>query len=159
MRDKKIREIIGLDAAQFTLIAMLAQGDFMKLLQASTKDRMEIFAKIFDTRIYQFIEQELMNRTKESNIALKRNEEVIHLELQRLRLMENSAYQDVFENESRFRASAKADEVTAFIHQLVAEAEERQKYLDAQEESDRAKNEELRTVLANAETFNASWDK
>ena len=157
--DKKIREIIGLDAAQFTQIAMLAQGDFMKLLQASSKDRMEIFAKIFDTRIYQFIEQELMNRTKESNIALKRNEEVIHLELQRLRLMENSSYQDVFENESRFRASAKADEVTAFIYQLIAEAEERQKHLDAQEESDRAKYEELRTVLANAETFNASWDK
>ena len=47
--DKKIREIIGLDAAQFTQIAMLAQGDFMNLLQASSKDRMEIFAKIFDT--------------------------------------------------------------------------------------------------------------
>lgn len=157
--DKKIREIIGLDAAQFTQIAMLAQGDFMKLLQASSKDRMEIFAKIFDTRIYQFVEQELMNRAKESNIALKKNEEVLHLELQRLRRMENSKYTECFEEASRFRASAKAEEVTGFIHQLIAEAEEQQSILAAQDEANREKYEGLRTSLANAETFNASWDK
>ncbi len=157
--DKKIREIIGLDAAQFTQIAMLAQGDFMKLLQASSKERMEIFAKIFDTRIYQYIEQELMNRTKESNIALKRNEEVIHLELQRLRLMENSAYGDVFEEQNRFRASAKADEVLDFIGKLIGEAEEQQSILKEQEKQNALKLEELRTALNNAEAFNNTWDK
>ena len=50
--NEKIMEIIGLDADQFTQIAMIAQGEFMKLLQASSNKRKEIFAKIFDTKIY-----------------------------------------------------------------------------------------------------------
>ncbi len=50
--DQKIVEILGLDKAQFTQTAMLAQGDFLKLLHAPSKKRKEIFAKIFDTRIY-----------------------------------------------------------------------------------------------------------
>ena len=42
--DRKIKDIIGLEASQFTQIAMLAQGDFLKLLHASSKERMQIFA-------------------------------------------------------------------------------------------------------------------
>ena len=37
--DQKIVEIIGLDADQFTQIAMIAQGDFLKLLHAESKER------------------------------------------------------------------------------------------------------------------------
>ena len=36
--DQKIQEIIGLDAGQFTQIAMIAQGDFQKLLLAGTAE-------------------------------------------------------------------------------------------------------------------------
>ena len=157
--DKKIREIIGLDASQFTQIAMLAQGDFMKLLQATSKERMEIFAKIFDTRVYRYMEQELQERAKESNIALKRNEEAIQMELQRLRLMENSAYAEQFETQNCFRASAKADEVTAYISQLIAEAEENRQALSRQETIDQKACDQLQKALNDAETFNAIWEK
>ena len=45
--DLKIEEIIGLDVNQFTQIAMIAQGDFLKLLHAESKERKQIFSKIF----------------------------------------------------------------------------------------------------------------
>lgn len=59
--DQKIAEIIGLDAGQFMQVSMIAQGDFMKLLYASSKDRKVIFSKIFRTGLYWRIQENLKN--------------------------------------------------------------------------------------------------
>lgn len=42
-----IEDLLGVDREQFTQIAMLAQGDFLKLLIAPTSERQEIFAVYF----------------------------------------------------------------------------------------------------------------
>lgn len=47
-----IRDIIGLDRDQFSQVSMIAQGDFLKLLLAGTKERQEIFRSIFNTNLY-----------------------------------------------------------------------------------------------------------
>lgn len=57
--NKRILEIIKVDFDQFTQIAMIAQGEFMKLLTAETKKKKEIFSKLFHTGIYQDIAREL----------------------------------------------------------------------------------------------------
>ncbi|MDD3278355.1 MAG: SMC family ATPase [Lachnospiraceae bacterium] len=57
--NKKIQQIIGLDKDQFTQIVMIAQGEFLKLLQAGTEERKKIFSRIFHTGIYWRMEQEL----------------------------------------------------------------------------------------------------
>lgn len=57
--DKEIRDIIGIDRNQFCQIAMIAQGDFLKLLLAPTKDRMEIFRHIFKTERFQELQERL----------------------------------------------------------------------------------------------------
>ena len=49
---KRITEILGLDRGQFTQISMIAQGEFMKLLNAKTEDRQKIFQKIFRTQLF-----------------------------------------------------------------------------------------------------------
>ena len=56
---KKIIEILGVDRQQFTQIAMIAQGDFLKLLLASTEDRMKIFRQIFHTGKYEILQQKM----------------------------------------------------------------------------------------------------
>mgnify|MGYP002229186712 CR=1 FL=1 len=55
---------MGLDYRQFTQIAMIAQGDFQKLLLAGTAERGEIFRQIFHTGIYQDIENRLREAVK-----------------------------------------------------------------------------------------------
>ena len=50
---EKIEEILGLDEAQFSQIAMIAQGEFRKLLIADTKSRQEIFRRLFKTEVFQ----------------------------------------------------------------------------------------------------------
>lgn len=49
---KAVTELIGLDCSQFTQIAMIAQGDFLKLLFAKTEERSKIFREIFGTKMY-----------------------------------------------------------------------------------------------------------
>ena len=47
--DKAVRDITGLEREQFAQIAMIAQGDFRKLLMANTSERVPIMRKIFRT--------------------------------------------------------------------------------------------------------------
>ena len=55
----EIVSIIGLNRSQFSQIAMIAQGDFLKLLLADTKSRQEIFREIFKTRYYMVLQERL----------------------------------------------------------------------------------------------------
>ena len=57
--NEAIRDILGIDRNQFSQIAMIAQGDFLKLLLADTKDRQAIFRKIFKTDYYQTLQERL----------------------------------------------------------------------------------------------------
>lgn len=63
--NERIAEIVGLGADQFTQTVMLAQGEFMRLLLASSKERKEIFARLFDTSLYGLLQQKLRARAKE----------------------------------------------------------------------------------------------
>ena len=54
-----IREILGIDRNQFSQIAMIAQGDFLKLLLADTQDRQKIFREIFHTGTYQIFQDQV----------------------------------------------------------------------------------------------------
>lgn len=79
--DEKIREIVGVDRDQFSQIAMIAQGEYIRLLHASSKERKEIFSRIFHTGVYGRIQQKLKEADKELGGKLDENktkcEEVI----------------------------------------------------------------------------------
>lgn len=72
--NQKIEELTGLTHAQFTQVAMLAQGDFMQLLKASSAQRQEIFAKLYDTGIYRYMENALGERFRAASDALADNQ-------------------------------------------------------------------------------------
>lgn len=61
---KAITNLIGLDRRQFSQIAMIAQGDFQKLLLAGTEERSGIFRQIFHTGGYQVIQEKLKAAVK-----------------------------------------------------------------------------------------------
>lgn len=56
---KKINDIMGVDRDQFLQIAMIAQGAFRDLLVKSTSERMEIFRRIFKTKLYGDLQEKL----------------------------------------------------------------------------------------------------
>ena len=62
---KAIEQILGLDYGQFTQIAMIAQGDFQKLLLAETVERGRIFRRLFHTEIYEQLQERLKTAKNE----------------------------------------------------------------------------------------------
>jgi exonuclease SbcC len=67
--NQAIHDILGVDREQFTQISMLAQGNFLRLLLASTEQRIGIFREIFSTGLY----QQLQNALKDASGSLRRD--------------------------------------------------------------------------------------
>lgn len=71
--DETIKNIIGIDYDQFVQIAMIAQGDFLKLLLAGTDDRQTILRKLFSTGNY----QRLLERMKQDKAKLEEERKML----------------------------------------------------------------------------------
>ena len=71
---KEIEEILGVTKEQFTQIAMIAQGDFLKLLLASTEERIGIFRQIFGTEKFEILQRQI----NEDFRAINRECEELH---------------------------------------------------------------------------------
>lgn len=68
-----IEEILGINSEQFKQLVMIPQGEFKKLLNSDSDKKEEIFRKIFGTKIFSDIQQNIKNEVNE----LKRNIELI----------------------------------------------------------------------------------
>ncbi len=67
--DAAVRVIMGIDRNQFLQIAMIAQGDFLKLLLAPTEERKKIFRQIFKTRLFADLQERLKRESGAMNDA------------------------------------------------------------------------------------------
>lgn len=62
----KITDILGINYRQFKQIAMIAQGEFLQLLLADSKERGEIFRRVFNTDLYQTVQRLLKENEREA---------------------------------------------------------------------------------------------
>lgn len=75
--NKAVEELLKIDFQQFKQIAMIAQGEFWNLLNASTDDRTKILRTIFMTSGYQNMEYKLKERKDASHSQKVKAEESI----------------------------------------------------------------------------------
>ena len=73
----KIEDILGIKCDQFKQIAMIAQGEFLRLLLADSKERGEIFRRVFSTSLYQTAQRLLKDREREAKNTLEAKENSI----------------------------------------------------------------------------------
>lgn len=77
--NKEVQNLLGIDKNQFSQIVMIAQGDFSKILTASGSDREKLLRNIFNTEIYQQLQERLNTNTSqlekehEKNLAKAKN--------------------------------------------------------------------------------------
>ena len=124
--NEKIAEIIGVDAGQFTQISMIAQGEFMKLLHAPSKERKEIFEKVFDTRIYRMIQMQLREKGKELDGRLADNRKLWEHETAGVICPADS---EAFEEWEQFRAKQEtcAEQILQAVEQILEEMDRQEK--------------------------------
>ncbi|MBQ8341018.1 MAG: SMC family ATPase, partial [Clostridia bacterium] len=75
--DARVREIVGLDRRQFSRTVMIAQGDFLRILNAGSEERKAMFKNLFHTEIYGRAEDTL--KTWSSHCRQKRDELTVRL--------------------------------------------------------------------------------
>lgn len=116
--NREIESILGIDRNQFTQIAMIAQGDFLKLLLASTDERKQIFQKLFKTQKY----AELQNKLKSEASELNRSYEEINRSLKQYigGIVCEEEHSDFYEAELARSGSLPTEEVVAFLKRLIA---------------------------------------
>ena len=181
--DQKIEGIIGLDAGQFTQIAMIAQGDFLKLLHAGSRERKKIFSRIFQTQIYWQMQEELKEQGKALYVSLKENEADIRREMERVEPV-SAEQEDSVESlgkdgaESTGRAGAPdtaagsgevwqkllesemppAQEVRTVLKQIIKEGSNLARDLAEEEEKLQRASDKLRAVIEKKQETNRLFD-
>lgn len=156
--DQKIAEIIGLDADQFRQVAMIAQGDFLKLLHAESRERKIIFSKIFHTKIYWRIQELLKAKAKELYIQLEDSRKLCQREIDSVECTEGSAYEaewlDCIQN-----AEFSLEKVVGLLAEIAEEGRGKRDGIDKMRKELTAKKELLEELLRSEESVHSSKEK
>ena len=63
--NEEVQNLLGIDKNQFSQIVMIAQGDFSKILTAKGSDRETLLRNIFNTEVYQQLQERLKTDTSQ----------------------------------------------------------------------------------------------
>lgn len=127
--NEKIVEIVGVDVEQFTQISMIAQGEFMKLLHAPSRERKEIFEKVFDTRIYRMIQQQLREQGKEVEGKLADNRKLWEHEAAGVVCPLDSSSFEAWE-QCRQKQETQAEQMLQVLEQMLEEMSAQEKEIE-----------------------------
>lgn len=78
-------EILGIDHRQFTQIAMIAQGDFQRVLTEESAEREKIFQKLFGTDMFAQFQYKVKNEANNLTAEIDEADRRIRGEIQNLR--------------------------------------------------------------------------
>lgn len=156
--NNKITEILGIDREQFTQIAMIAQGDFLKLLHANSDERKRIFSKIFDTKIYGKIQESLQNKIREINTELAKNKTLCEHELKNITCLDESIYKDQW-MDMIYNFEFKTDSILESLDKINSEIKDKEIDINSKKDSVQGKLNNIISAINNAETINALFKK
>ncbi len=176
---RRVTALLGVDRGQFSQIAMLAQGDFWKLLFATTDERKKIFQKIFRTERFAALQEKLKEDAAEAGRAFTAQSEQIRAALRGIRCTPDSPYKaqveqaqdgslpfeeglpllegliregEAAEKGRRTRLESLEKEWESAVR-LLREAEERRRVLESLQRAE----EEQKRCGAEAEALLAAW--
>lgn len=146
-----IKEILGLDRDQFGQVAMIAQGGFLKLLLADTRERQKIFRNIFHTNLYVELQERL---SKQANAMKYQWEDVrksIRQYVEAILCQENSAYADQVQQAKA--ETLPVEEVLTLLENILEEDQHFQKDLEQSLQNTETELEEVVALMSLGENY------
>ena len=154
----KITDLLGINYKQFKQIAMLAQGEFLKLLLADSKERGDIFRRVFGTELYQLAGRLLKERERDA----KRNCEDAQNEIMQyfsLVSCSEDEWGTKFQTQLKDAAIHDSDELFEQVKKLVKKDRSLQENLrEKLKDSQRRLSDQI-TVIAAATALNQLFDQ
>ena len=151
-------ELLKIDFKQFKQIAMIAQGEFWDLLNASTEDRTKILRTIFMTSGYERMQYKLKERKNASFSEKKKTEDSIVQYFRDAEVPEDSGLEEVLRSlqeeadssDSAWNLEEMLNVLTDIISADAAALKNTQKELHTEKQT----GEEKKKALHNAQTNN-----
>lgn len=161
--DRRIKELLSISFEQFKQIAMIAQGEFWELLNASTQERTEILRTIFMTERYQRLEQKLRERRNAGLNEKKRLENsVVQYFNEAAAGPKSQLAEDLQKLQEQTAASGGAWDLAAMLDllaALLAEDEAENALVRADLQAANQLLDEYKTALNDAKTNNKLLDR
>ena len=119
-----VRDIIRVNAEQFSQIAMIAQGDFLKLLLTTTDERIDIFRQLFKTDKFEKLQEAIKRQALELKGKCGESESHACVEVSHVSCDEKSAFVSDVEaakNLAKEKRIADWKEICELLEKVVGE--------------------------------------
>lgn len=131
----RIEQILGVNRAQFMQIAMIAQGDFLRLIKADTDDRKRIFSSIFHTGNYDRLTLRVKDMERSLDADRQRIAEAIKERLATTTIAEDCEGKELVEellSGSPIALVSRVDEVLEILSRQIERDTEKKTHIDAE---------------------------
>lgn len=147
--NEEVQNLLGIDKNQFSQIVMIAQGDFSKILTANGSDREKLLRNIFNTEIYQQLQERLKTDTSQLEKEHEKNLATAKNTLQGINLNDQEQSDKVLEylnNEKTILSHL--DEILSFIEEQNSTLNKEAQSLDSKAEKLSDRKDALKGNLA-----------
>ena len=161
--NEAVKELLHIDEKQFKQIAMIAQGEFWTLLNASTDDRTKILRTIFQTSGYSNIEYRLKERMDLSyKLKAKTEDSIVQYFTDVSVDADDELAESLSDLQSRAKRSKSAwnlEEITDMLKTVINSDKEKLKAADSDLKAVEKEYDKSKEALATAETNNGFINK
>ena len=152
--DQAVKTVIGIDRNQFCQIAMIAQGDFLKLLLAPTKERMEIFRHIFKTELFSNLQEKLKRESGTLSDECTSIRRSIFQYINGIECDEDNV--SIIEVDKAKKGDLSIEDTIALLEKLVADDKAEETKMAKQREAVQKELDEVKTRIGKAKDIEAA---
>ena len=152
--DQAVKTVIGIDRNQFCQIAMIAQGDFLKLLLAPTKERMEIFRHIFKTELFSNLQEKLKRESGTLSDECTSIRRSIFQYINGIECDEDNV--SIIEVDKAKKGDLSIEDTIALLEKLVADDKVEETKMAKQREAVQKELDEVKTRIGKAKDIEAA---
>lgn len=124
--NNKISDILVLTKSQFNQTVMIAQGDFLKILNAKSDERKKLFQRLFNTGTFARLQEKLKEMNYSLDLELKQINENIKINLAKIQVSEGFSPEIYNYMDSEYNL----DKLLPKLSDLVKYEEEKKKSLE-----------------------------